>query len=209
MEGSPIHRYAFVDVQNTETTTLKILGFTTDHEKLFQYLKDEWLCDDVFFYPGIERNDAVREALFRRISETGAIVRPKHYLVYKNADKIAVSQCPRCDTRVTHKVNMGTTWKCNCDVEMTMDILDHAKPDTELLIFTGDGDFESLIKRAVMSGSKVYLISCAQKVKTGPRYAISRFATKLRALIASYPEKIMYLNISDWKMRITREGGNG
>lgn len=32
-------RYAFIDVQNTETTTLKVLKFALDYEKLFSYLK--------------------------------------------------------------------------------------------------------------------------------------------------------------------------
>lgn len=100
---------------------------------------------------------------------------------------------------------MGHTWKCNCDIEMTIDILDHAQGETELLIFTGDGDFESLIERAVLNGSKVYLLSSARKVKSGHRYATSRFATKLRALITKYSEKVIYLEINDWKLRIKME----
>ncbi|MBI5004555.1 hypothetical protein HZC00_05700 [Candidatus Kaiserbacteria bacterium] len=32
-------RYAFIDVQNTETTTLKVLKFAIDHERLFAYLE--------------------------------------------------------------------------------------------------------------------------------------------------------------------------
>lgn len=195
-------RYAFIDVQNTETTTLKVLKFATDHEKLFLYLKEKWQCEQVFFYPGIQHGDEKRENLFQKISAGGAIVRPKHYFVYKNSDKISTTNCPKCNTEITQAINMGQTWKCNCDVEMTMDILDHVAEDAELLIFTGDGDFESLVERAVVSDSKVYLISSARKTKTGPRYATSRFATKLRTLIARYPEKIIYLEINDWKMRI-------
>jgi uncharacterized LabA/DUF88 family protein len=149
-----VKRFAFIDVQNTETTTLKVLKFATDHERLFKYLKDKWQCEQVFFYPGIQYNDEIRDALFGRLKTLGAIIRPKYYSIYKNEDKIVSTHCPKCDTEITQKVDMGNSWKCNCDVEMTMDILDHVKEDTELLIFTGDGDFESLIERAVERGGE-------------------------------------------------------
>lgn len=198
-------RYAFIDVQNTETTTLKVLRFAIDHEKLFVYLKEKWECEQVFFYPGIEYEDKDRENLFRRISNNGAVVRPKHYFVYKNSDKIITSSCPECNTKFTQTIRMGQTWKCNCDVEMTMDILDHIAPDTELLIFTGDGDFESLIERVVTNGAKVYLVSSARKIKTGPRYATSRFATKLRNVISRYPKEVFYVDINLWNLKIKKD----
>ncbi|HRG68429.1 MAG TPA: NYN domain-containing protein [Saprospiraceae bacterium] len=198
-------RFAFIDVQNTETTTLKVLKFATDHERLFAYLKERWNCDKVFFYPGIEHGDEERTEVFDKITEIGGIVRPKFYYVYRISDKVVSTNCPKCNTEITQRINMGHTWKCNCDIEMTIDILDHAQGETELLIFTGDGDFESLIERAVLNGSKVYLLSSARKVKSGHRYATSRFATKLRALITKYSEKVIYLEINDWKLRIKME----
>ncbi|MCR4334443.1 MAG: hypothetical protein NUV47_01800 [Patescibacteria group bacterium] len=77
------------------------------------------------------------------------------------------------------KVNMGNSWKCNCE-----------------------GDFELLIERVVQNGTKVYLVSSAKKNKVGPRYATSRFSTKLRNLLAKYPGKVLYLELDDWKKRI-------
>jgi len=195
-------RFAFIDVQNTETTTLKVLKFALDYEKLFSYLKNKWKCEKIFFYPGIQFNDEVRGELFDKLTNVGAIVRPKYFNIYKNEDRILSTNCPKCNTEITQKVNMGNSWKCNCDVEMTMDILDHAKEDTEILIFTGDGDFELLVERVVQNGAKVYLISSAKKNKTGPRYATSRFSTKLRNLLAKYSQKVLYLELDDWKMRI-------
>ena len=198
-------RYAFIDVQNTETTTLKVLGFEVDHQKLYLYLKERWLCEKVFFYPGIEYGNIEREDIFKKISEIGGVVRPKYYYKYKNKDKFDSINCPKCNAQFYNRIDAGYTWKCNCDVEMTIDILDHIKKDTELLIFTGDGDFESLLERAVRDDTKIYLISSADKTKTGPRSAKSRFAKKLRALIEKYPEKVIYVDMNDWKMRIRRD----
>jgi uncharacterized LabA/DUF88 family protein len=137
--------------------------------------------------------------------ELGAIVRPKYYFVYKNSDKLININCPKCDIEITHKIDNGHTWKCNCDVEMTMDILNNTELGDEILIFSGDGDFAFLIEHLVEKGVKIYLVSSAKKVKFGPRYATSRFATKLRDLIAKHTEKIIYLDINDWKMRIKQE----
>src|SRR3990167_8935667 len=103
-------KFAFIDVQNTETTTLKVLRFALDYEKLFSYLKNKWKCEKIFFYPGIQFNDEVRGELFDKLTNVGAIVRP--------------------------------------------------------------------------------------------RYSTSRFSTKLRNLLTKYSQKVLYLELDDWKMRI-------
>ena len=198
-------RYAFIDVQNTETTTLKVLRFATDHEKLFAYLKDKWKCEKIFFYPGIQHGDDVRGELFSKLTELGAVVRPKYFFVYKNSDKLINLNCPKCDTEITHKIDTGHTWKCNCDVEMTMDILNNTQVGDEVLIFSCDGDFAFLIEHLVEKGVKVYLVSSAKKVKFGPRYATSRFATKLRNLISKYPKEIFYIDINLWNLKIKKD----
>lgn len=198
-------RFAFIDVQNTETTTLKVLKFATDHERLFTYLKERWNCEKVFYYPGIEHGDEERTEMFDKITDIGGVVRPKYYYVYKNSDKVVSTNCPKCNTEITQRINMGHTWKCNCDVEMTIDILDQAKGSTELMIFTGDGDFESLIERAVSNGSKVTIVSSAKKVQKGARYSTSRLSTKLRKLTQANGLPVKFMEIDNLKFQIKKE----
>ena len=50
---------------------------------------------------------------------------------------------------------MGHSWKCNCDADLTADVLDHADVNTEIFLFSGDGDFEFLIEKVVAKGAKV------------------------------------------------------
>ena len=151
-------RFTFIDVQNTETTTLKVLKFALDHEKLFTYLKDKWKCEKIFFYPGIQHGDDTRGELFTKLTELGAIVRPKYFFTYKNEDKIATTNCPKCNTEITQRIEMGYSWKCNCDVELTADVLDHAYKNTEIFLFSGDGDFEFLIQKVIAKGCKVSIV---------------------------------------------------
>ncbi|MEI6553779.1 MAG: NYN domain-containing protein [bacterium] len=198
-------RYAFIDVQNTETTTLKVLGFEVDHERLFLYLKEKWQCEKVFFYPGIEYGDIDREKVFRKISEIGGIIRPKYYYKYKNSDKIRNINCPNCGFKIIQIINRGHTWKCNCDVEMTIDILDYLAKDVEILIFTGDGDFGPLIERLLQNNIRVYLVSSIHKVRDGLNVSGSRFAKKLKSLIDKFPGKVIYLEINDWKILIEKK----
>lgn len=197
--------FAFIDVQNTETTTLKMLKFSTDHEKLFAYPKDRWNCEKVFFYPGIQHGDDTRGELFSKLTELGAIVRPKYFFTYKNEDKISTTNCSNCKNEVSQRIEMGYSWKCNCDVELTADVLDCGERDTELFLFSGDGDFEFLIERVVAKGAKVTVVSRAKKVQKGPRYSTSRLSTKLRRLTQASGSPVRFLEIDNLKFQIKKE----
>ena len=198
-------RFAFIDVQNTETTTLKVLKFALDHEKLFSYLKDKWKCEKIFFYPGIQHGDDTRGELFTKLTELGAVVRPKYFFTYKNEDKIAITNCPKCNTEITQRIEMGYSWKCNCDVELTSDVLDYADKDTEVFLFSGDGDFEFLIQKVVAKGCKVSIVSSAKRVPKGPRYSTSRLSTKLRKLTQASGSPVKFIEIDNLKFQIKKE----
>lgn len=198
-------KFAFIDVQNTETTTLKVLKFELDHEKLFLYLKNKWNCEKIFFYPGIQHDDTARSELFLKITELGAIVRPKYFFIHKNEDKTVITNCPKCTTEITQRVNMGYSWKCNCDVELTADVFDCASKNTEIFLFSGDGDFEFLIQKIVEKGSKVSIVSSAKKIKKGLRYTTSRLSTKLRKLTQESGSPVKFIEINNLKFKIKKD----
>jgi len=195
-------KFAFIDVQNTETTTLKVLKFAIDHEKLFLYLKNKWKCEKIFFYPGIQYGDDTRGELFTKLNVLGAVVRPKYFFTYKNEDKISITNCSKCNTEITQRIDMGYSWKCNCDVELTSDILDHAEENTEIFIFSGDGDFEFLIKKIIAKNVKVTIVSSAKKTQKGPRYSTSRLSTKLRNLTQASGSPVRFIEIDNLKFQI-------
>lgn len=198
-------KFAFIDVQNTETTTLKVLKFELDCKKLFTYLKDKWECESVFFYPGIQHGDETRREIFTKLSELGAVVRPKYYFTYKNEDKTITTNCPTCSTGITQRIDMGYSWKCNCDVELTADVLDHANTDTEIFLFSGDGDFEFLIEKVTEKGCKVTIVSSAKMISKGPRYSTSRLSTKLRKLTQASGSPVRFIEIDNLKFQIKKD----
>jgi len=106
---------------------------------------------------------------------------------------------------VTQRIETGYSWKCNCDVELTADVLDHANKDTELFLFSGDGDFEFLIEKVVTKGAKVTIVSSAKLVPKGPRYSTSRLSTKLRKLTQASGSPVKFLEIDNLKFQIKKE----
>lgn len=197
-------KYAFVDVQNTDITTKKILGFRIDWPKFYQFLTHDWKCEKVFLYIGVDEGDLETTNMLEELEKQGCIVRGKTVFAYKNRDKDIELLCPKCQHKFIEHIDMGYNRKSNCDVELTVDAMEHANEDNEFYIFTGDGDFEFLIRAANKKGARVHIVSSPKKIKTSPRYFSSRFSTKLRNLIASSPEKVSFINIDNIRFRIQK-----
>lgn len=197
-------RYAFIDVQNTATTTRKLLGFLVDWHKLCGYLKDEWKCEKVFFYSGIDEGDTETTKEFEALSSDGCIVKAKTVYSYKRPDRTITIKCVQCGADNAEVVDMGYNRKSNCDVDLTVDAMEEAGPGKELLIFTGDGDFDYLIRKVVVKGAKVYVVSSNAGIKK-PGLNTKRLSTKLKYVIKENPESVHLIEINSWKMRIQKD----
>ncbi|MDP3999091.1 MAG: NYN domain-containing protein [bacterium] len=198
-------KYAFIDYHNTDGTTKKLLGFIIDWHKLFQFLKNEWQCDKVFFYAGVDEGDLDMIAMLENLEKIGCTLRAKTVFAYKNKDREINLSCPSCQHLFIEHVDMGYTRKSNCDVELTVDAIENAAKDNEFYLFTGDGDFEFLIRNLVDKSVKVHVVSSGKKVKAGPRYSTSRLSTKLRNLFAELKNMVDFIDINNLKMRIKKD----
>jgi uncharacterized LabA/DUF88 family protein len=198
-------RFAFIDVQNTETTTRRVLGFLVDWIRLYKFLKNDWKCEKVFFYTGIDAGDSETEKEFELLEKEGSIVRSKVVFSYKNKNRNIKIKCPKCGNEFSEIMDMGYNRKSNCDVDLTVDAVEHAGENSEFYIFTGDGDFEFLIKKAVEKGTIVHIVSNAKKIKIGPHYSTSRFSTKLRNLTQEKGSPVNFLNIDNLKLKIKKD----
>lgn len=197
-------RYAFIDVQNTASTTQKLLGFVIDWHKLCEYLNKKWKCQKVFFYSGIDEGDLETAKEFESLSKNGCIVKTKTIYAYKKPDKTISIKCIHCGKDNVEVINMGYNRKSNCDVDLTVDTMEYAGGDKEFLIFTGDGDFEYLIKKVLEKGTRVYIISSNAGVKK-PGIITKRLSTKLKDLIKENKGKVNLIEIDSWKMKIKKD----
>ena len=197
-------RYALIDVQNTASTTQKLLGFVIDWHKLYEYLNKKWKCQKVFFYSGIDEGDTETANEFESLEKNGCIVKSKTVFSYKRPDKKISKKCAGCGKESVEVVDMGYHRKSNCDVDLTVDAMEMAGPDAEFLIFTGDGDFEYLIKKVVEKGTRVYVVS-SNAGERKPGINTKRFSTRLKDLINENRGKINLINIDSWKFKIKEE----
>ncbi len=92
---------------------------------------------------------------------------------------------------------MGYRKKSNCDVELSVDVMERASKDAEFLLFTGDGDFEYLIRKALEKKvQRVYLYAYAGKyIRSG--MTVSSYSTKLRALVDEKRTEVFYTSLKD------------
>ena len=93
--------------------------------------------------------------------------------------------------------------KANCDVDLTVDAMIEAGQDKEFLIFTGDGDFEYLIRKVMEKGTRVYIVSSNAGVKK-PGITTKRLSTKLKILIRENRGKVDLIEIDSWKMKVKK-----
>ncbi len=196
--------YGFIDFQNTDNTTKQLLGFPIDWKKLCDFLKNNWNCEKVFLYIGVDQRDLETLKMLEELKSSGLIMREKTTFSYKNKDKEIDISCPKCGNKFIERVDMGYNKKANCDVDLTVDAMELARPDSVFYLFTGDGDFEFLIKNAISKGVKIYIVSSAKKIKLGDRYFTSRLSTKLRKLCGEHPGKVNLIEINDIKLRIKK-----
>ncbi|MBI2097546.1 MAG: NYN domain-containing protein [Candidatus Vogelbacteria bacterium] len=196
--------YAFIDVQNTASTTQKLLGFIVDWQKLYDHLVSQWKCTKVFFYSGIDEGDTETVREFELLAKNGYTVRTKTVFAYKKPDKKISIKCVGCGKESVEVVDMGYNRKSNCDVDLTVDAMEMAGPDAEFLIFTGDGDFEYLIKKVLEKGTKVYIVSSNAGIRR-PGINTKRFSTRLKDLINENKGKINLINIDSWKFKIKKD----
>ena len=191
--------FAFIDVYNTINTVEQLHNFVIDWVKLYGYLKKRWSCEKIFFYAGIEIGDVNTEKEYASLDTLGYEMQTKTTMLYRRKDKPVTIKCSKCGEINTRNIPMGYDKKSNCDSELTVDVLELAEPNTEMLIFTGDGDFAYLMEKLVEKGASVKFISSNKK----DAYNNRRLSRRLRKLTGN--KDVHFIEINSWKKRIEKE----
>lgn len=196
-------RYAFIDVPNTNGTTQNCHDFRIDYEKLYSLLtNNKWDCKTIFFYKGY-KGEKEREQL-EKVRNLGYIVQTKLTHIHPDKDKKISIQCDRCKADLNCIYTIKGNQKSNCDVELTVDVMETAKPGDEIMLLSGDGDFSYLIKKIIDKGIKVIIISSKKIDMNGNK----RFSTRLSEIINKEDigdKRVRFLNINNWKILIQKE----
>lgn len=128
--------------------------YQLDYHNLLQYVGEErFLVDAHCYVPINPRNEHRSDGVIDELWRSG-------YIVNSKVGTIA-----------------GGTYKCNFDVEITMDVLKavyQAKPDI-IVLASGDGDFVPLIQEVRKSGVRVEVAAFVESAGTGMMNKCSGF----------------------------------
>ena len=129
----------FIDVANV-IYSLKDLGWRIDYKKLQQYFKNHCKLVDIYFYYSTNKEKIGQANLLEMLARKGfkLVVKEVKVIRLKNGEEI---------------------FKGNCDVELTIDMIDLMPAYDTALLLSGDSDFASLIKYLQKHGKKVLTIS--------------------------------------------------
>ena len=111
--------------------------------KTLEYLEKKAQCSS-----GLERDKILKSIakvkFFRKLEEFGYILRLK-----------PIKQI---------RTNTGIKLKANCDVDLTFDMMRLEQEYDSFILFSGDGDFEILLRYAMETGKDFRVISWENKV---------------------------------------------
>jgi|YelNatPaOPRAMG01_1025707.scaffolds.fasta_scaffold00806_30 uncharacterized LabA/DUF88 family protein len=148
-------RALFIDGNNLYFVQRK-LKWNIDFEKLLNYFKGDGDFYNAFYYSGYDANDQNQENFLKALTLIG-------YTVRKKPLKTITSQ----DNEEKQKSNM--------DVEMTLDLIITSFHYDEAYLFSGDGDFESVIEYLRMMGKEIIVVSTLGHIAIELRNAADRY----------------------------------
>ncbi|MEK7597631.1 MAG: NYN domain-containing protein [Patescibacteria group bacterium] len=119
--------------------TQKQIGWNIDWKKVKKYLEKKSEIIEMRYYTGVKKND----------------IKMSKYLNY--FDKIAITTVTK-PIKIIKTIN-GNIFKSNFDVEMATDVLLDRVLVDKIILFTGDSDFNYLIKKLKDLGKYVVVYS--------------------------------------------------
>ena len=134
--------------------TQKKLGWFIDWKQTKDYLQEKWDVLELRYYTGVKSNDEKMASFLRYLDNVGITSITKPIKVIKVDDNHHSKKL----------YNYSEIYKSNCDVEITTDILLERKGVDEIILFTGDSDFQHLIKRLKDIGKKVIIFSSRKTI---------------------------------------------
>ncbi len=143
----------------------KKLGWSFDWKKIKEYIEKDKKALEWRYYVGAKKDDEKMQSYLRYLNAIG------FYTFTKPLKKIRISN----SEPLSEAYKRNYIYKANFDVEIVVDILlDKSKFD-EIIIFSGDSDFEYLVKKLKDIGKKVIVYSSRKTLSWELKLAVSKY----------------------------------
>jgi len=145
-------------------TQMKLEWFF-DWKKIKEYLQKERDILEMRYYTGVKPKDEKMASFLRYLDNVGItpVTKPIKVIKIDNNDSL----------KKLH--NYSEIYKSNCDVEITTDVLLERKEIDEIILFTGDSDFQYLIRKLKDLGKKVIIFSSRKTISWEIKLEASKY----------------------------------
>lgn len=138
-----ITTYAFIDASNIIYGT-RDEGWKVDFKKLYKYLKERFGCKVVYYFAGLDSINTKQKNFYKLLSDFGYKMILKPVKIYSQPDGSKIR-------------------KANCDVDLTFYAMRDLPKFDRLILLSGDGDFEILLKYLVEIGKNVLILANSKR----------------------------------------------
>jgi len=154
----------YIDGANMFYTQKKLKWFF-DWKKIKEYLKEKWDILEMRYYTGVKPDDEKMASFLRYLDNTGITTYTKPLKIIKIFDSDPLKKI----------YNYPEIYKSNCDVEITTDILLERGNTDEIILFSGDSDFQYLIKKLKDLGKRVIVFSSRKTISWEIKLEASKY----------------------------------
>ncbi|MBU0458277.1 NYN domain-containing protein [Patescibacteria group bacterium] len=136
--------YAFVDSANIVYRNSDKSPWKIDLKKLIKYLSERFGASHVFFYGGLDKNNAVQVRLYNKMMTWGYIMRlnPVKHFVDERGERYT---------------------KADVDSRMTFEMMKLLTEYDRAVVMTGDGDFYWVLEHLMQCKKHVWLLASPNK----------------------------------------------
>lgn len=135
--------FAFIDASNIIYGT-RDEGWKVDFKKLFKYLTERYECKKIYYFGGQEKGDEKQAGFYKKLASFGFNLILKPVKIFRQTGGKQVR-------------------KANCDVDLTFYAMRDRDLFDRVIFFSGDGDFEILLKYFVQESKKVLVYANAKR----------------------------------------------
>jgi uncharacterized LabA/DUF88 family protein len=178
--------YVFIDASNLFYGGEKSLGWKIDYKKLFDYLKDKYKVEEIYYYGGIELYNYPYSILdyYKPIdlknlikyledklrvedhfNEAEILILGKHIQRAKFYYKLKEFgfNLKLKPVKIFTGEDGQSTKKANCDVDMTFDLMRLMEKYSGAVILSGDGDFAPVLSYLKHKDRKITVLARAER----------------------------------------------
>jgi uncharacterized LabA/DUF88 family protein len=135
--------YAFIDASNIIYGT-RNEGWKVDFRKLIKYLTERFKCKKVYYFAGFEKDNVKQDRFYKILKRLG------YELILK-------------EVKIYRQPGGGVIRKANCDVDLTFYAMREIDSFDKVIFFSGDGDFEILLKHFIKTKKEIRVFANAKR----------------------------------------------